>query len=360
MELASRVTQGMAAMFDRLRDLWTERPAVVAAAVIAPVAFVITLLILFLAVGGGESVDQQAESAAQVEQSEQAEQAEPSAPSQTTVTIVETQGDDQQDEAQTQPESSDDQQQSEAADPAPEQQESAEPTEQEQASEQQQAESEQQESEDVDEPLTVAGHVVAPLDEVLEEAIDEEALQHGSDGSEGGILPIANGVVVSSQPEQQTTWELLVPSAGLKSSIVRVGRTRTGAMGSPDNPYVIGWLDSSAVPGETGNTLLAGHRDFEDKSGNIGTGVCWELVNTAAGDQMIVRDNDNEIYYIYTVTEAVTVNPRDRDAVRYLQDTDESVITLITCTGAFNAETHQYSHRFVVVGVLAAVASPDA
>ena len=34
-------------MLDRLRDLWTERPAVVAAAVIAPIAFVITLLVLF-------------------------------------------------------------------------------------------------------------------------------------------------------------------------------------------------------------------------------------------------------------------------------------------------------------------------
>ena len=131
-------------------------------------------------------------------------------------------------------------------------------------------------------------------------------------------------------------------------------------MGSPDNPNVIGWLDSSAMPGETGNTLLAGHRDFEDKDGNVGTGVCWELINTEPGDQMIVRDNDQDIYYIYRVTEAVTVNPRDPDAAKYLQTTDEPVATLITCTGSFNAETHQYSHRFVVVGVLAAVASPDA
>lgn len=131
-------------------------------------------------------------------------------------------------------------------------------------------------------------------------------------------------------------------------------------MGSPDNPYVIGWLDSTAAPGETGNTLLAGHRDFEDISGNIGTGVCWELVNTEPGDYMLVHDSERGIYYVYTVSEAVTLDPRDRDSARYLWDTDEPVITLITCTGSFNADTHQYSHRFVVVGVLAAVASSDA
>ena len=340
-------------MLDRLRDLWTERPAVVAAAVIAPIAFVITLLVLFLAVGGDASGDQQAEGA--VAQAEQTDQAQTSAPPQTDVVIsVPSGGDDQQDDGQAQREDTVDQPQAEAVD------EQAEEVDEPPEAVDEQDQEQHEPAEEEDEPLIVAGYVVVPLDEVLVEGIDEEALQHGSDGSEGGILPISNGVVVSSRPEHQTTWELLVPSAGLKSDIVRVGKTHNGAMGSPDNPYVIGWLDSSAAPGETGNTLLAGHRDFEDKSGNIGTGVCWELVNTVAGDQMIVRDSENEIYYIYTVTEAVTVNPRDRDSLRYLRNSDEAIMTLITCTGAFNAETHQYSHRFVVVGVLAAVASPDA
>ncbi len=342
----------MAAMLDRLRDLWTERPAVVAAAVIAPIAFVITLLVLFLAVGGNASGDQQAEAA--VAQAEQTDQAQTSAARQTAVVHVETQSDDQQDDGQAQREDTVDQPQAEDVDEQAE--EADEPPE----AVDEPAEVVDEPAEEEDGPLIVAGHVVVPLDEILVDGIDEEALQHGTDGSEGGILPISNGVVVSSRPEHQTAWELLVPSAGLKSNIVRVGKTHTGAMGSPDNPFVIGWLDTSAEPGETGNILLAGHRDFEDKSGNIGTGVCWELVNTVAGDQMIVRDTENEIYYIYTVTEAVTVNPRNRDAARYLRNSDERIMTLITCTGAFNAETHQYSHRFVVVGVLAAVASPDA
>lgn len=348
-------------MLDGLRDLWTERPAVVAAAVIAPIAFVITLLVLFLAVGSGDGAQLQQEVAGvETEQDLQAAD-QPAAARQQSVVVSEVKTGEQSSQersasAETQAAQPQQQPEPQSAEPGDSQPEQAE-AQASAASQENQAE--EQDSRPVV-PQVVNGQRVVPLSEVLEEKFDEEALKHGTDGSEGGILPIDNGVVVSSRPEHQTKWELIVPSAGLKSAVVRVGRTPSGAMGSPDNPYVIGWLDSSAAPGEPGNTLLAGHRDFEDVSGNIGTGVCWELVNTEPGDQMLVRDNDQGIYYVYTVTEAVTLDPHDRDAARYLWDTEEPVITLITCTGSFNADTHQYSHRLVVVGVLAAVASPDA
>jgi sortase (surface protein transpeptidase) len=356
-QLASWVAQGKNAMLDRLQELWAERPAVVAAAVIAPLAFVITLLVLFLAVDGGQDSEQQQGLAAQQSADQQTGQAQTSTAQQATI-VLQTSADDDQEQAAAQSQQADSSSDtvSDSEDASASQQSDG----QESTNEQQQAEEDGQQAQADQGPLIVAGRVVEPLDEVLSEEVDDEALRHGTDGSEGGILPIDNGVVVSSQPEHQTRWELIVPSAGLKSTIVQVGRTPTGAMGSPDNPHVIGWLNSSAEPGEVGNTLLAGHRDFEDRDGNVGTGVCWELVNTVVGDQMIVRDNESNIYFVYTVTEAVTVNPRDRASAKYLRNADEPVITLITCEGSFNADTHQYSHRRVVVGVLAAVASPDA
>lgn len=344
-------------MLDRLRALWAERPAVVAAAVIAPIAFVVTLLILFVAVGNTNNGTSQDQSVAQEAQGiDGGQQAQTSTTQQTTVVVDTSSDDDQADSVSEvdQQTSQEDDAQSSAEDPGVD----SEP--QQDAAEDQQSQVQQQQAQEDRGPRMVGGWTVQPLDSVLVEEYEEESLRHGTDGMEGGILPIDNGVVVSSQPEQRTTWELIVPSAGLKSTIVQVGRTPTGAMGSPDNPFVIGWLNSSAEPGAVGNTLLAGHRDFEDKDGNVGTGVCWELVNTVVGDQMIVVDNENNLYYVYTVTEAATVNPRDPDSARYLKNTDEAVVTLITCEGSFNAETHQYSHRRVVVGVLSAVASPDA
>ena len=343
-------------MLDRLRNLWAERPAVIAAAVIAPITFLVTLFILFVVVGGGDDEEGQSASLAEANQSQAEqpdEQASRSSTQQTTV-IVETSSSDEQqdsDSAATQPSASDEAQ--------PTQDEAA-TQDDEQPSSDDESQSSEQDSDGSTVPEMVGGWVVQALDEVLEEEINLDELRHGTDGMEGGILPIDNGVVVSSLAEQRTSWELIVPSARLKSTIVEVGRTNSGAMGSPDNPYVVGWLNSSAAPGEEGNVLLAGHRDFEDKDGNVGTGVCWELVNTVEGDQMLVHDQERNIYFVYTVTEAATVNPSDPGAGRYLKNTDDPVITLITCEGSFNADTHQYSHRRVVVGVLAAVASPDA
>ena len=346
-------------MLDRLRDLWAERPAVVAAALIAPTAFVITLLILFLVVGNGQQSSEPDVVAEQPQREQQTEEAQSSTAQEATVVVDTSSADAQDQTAESQQEEPEAERDSETVESPSEQESQTEQTDvpvQEDDADTQEAEADEEPAG----PLMVAGRLVEPLNDVLTDEIDEDKLRHGTDGLEGGILPIDNGVVVSSLPEQRTTWELIVPTAGLKSAIVRVGRTSSGAMGSPDNPYVIGWLDSSAEPGAVGNLLLAGHRDFEDKDGNVGTGVCWELVNTAVGDQMIVRDSDNGIYYVYTVTEAVTVNPRDRAARKYLRNSDERIITLITCEGSFNAETHQYSHRRVVVGVLSAVASPDA
>lgn len=348
-------------MLDRLRKLWVERPAVIAASVIAPVAFVVTLLILFFVVGNGDQAPGEQQAAQLDPQPTADEQQQATATRQANVVEIEVKTGGQSQQAEDDASAAEDPGSQQQAQPDATQAESARP---EQADTQASAVSDLGQSEQQDSspqlPTEVAGMPVVPLSSIIEDGLDEEALKHGTDGSEGGILPIDNGVVVSSRPEDQTRWELIVPSASLKSAIVRVGRTPSGAMGAPDNPYVIGWLDSSAAPGESGNTLLAGHRDFQDLSGNIGTGVCWELVSTEPGDHVLVRDNEQGIYYVYTVTETATVDPRDQDSARYLWNRDEPVITLITCTGSFNADTNQYSHRLVVVAELAAVASADA
>lgn len=340
-------------MLERVRELWADRPVLVAAAGIAPVAFVVTFLVLFLAVGGDagqplrETVAQQETPSNDASGDQTAQQQEGS--SQPAVTVIVQGGQAQQQQEAATESAADPAGQSESQQTEAEQQQADQPTAQ---TQQQQAEASA--------PQVVAGFQVVPLGSLLEEELDPAALKHGSDGSEGAILPLGNGVVRSSGEQHDTSWELIIPSAGLRSAVVSLGRTPNGAMGSPDNPYVVGWLDSTPAPGEVGNTLLAGHRDYEDITGNIGTGVCWELNNTQVGDHMLIWDDELNVYYVYTVTEAVTLDPTDPDSARFLHNTEVAVITLITCTGSFNTETHRYSHRLVVVGELAAVASPDA
>ncbi len=198
------------------------------------------------------------------------------------------------------------------------------------------------------------------LSDVLREPLDESALVYGSDGGEGAILPIDNGVLPSSGQRFATDWELILPSAGIRASVVQVGLTPHGAMGSPDNPFVVGWFNRSAAPGRPGNALLGGHRDYQDLSGNVDVGVCWELNKTQVGDQLIMFEQSSDRYLVYDIVETASIRPESLEAARFLSQTRESVVTLFTCSGEFDAETHSYSERIVVVGLLTAVAAPDA
>ncbi|MDE2639147.1 MAG: sortase [Chloroflexota bacterium] len=177
---------------------------------------------------------------------------------------------------------------------------------------------------------------------------DEEALIYGGTGWEGAILA-GPGIVWSSRSSARTSWELLMPSAQIKASLVRVGLTWNRAMGAPDNPHVIGWWEGGPEPGETGNVLLAGHRDYTDTQGNIGVGVCWLLDRTALGDFLIIRDSEQREHYVYTVTEVVSVRWNDPNGVAYLRPSDTAIVTLVTCEGAFDRDANNYSNRRIVV-----------
>ena len=201
---------------------------------------------------------------------------------------------------------------------------------------------------------------ISRLSDVLRADLSESELIYGSDGREGSLLPIDNGVVPSSNPRARTDWELILPSAGIRAAVVQVGLTNDGAMGSPDNPFVVGWFNGSAHIGELGNALLGGHRDYQDREGNIDIGVCWELDETQVGDQLVMFDRSSARYYVYDIVDRSTILPDSKEAERYLSQTRESVVTLITCSGEFDEETHSYEERLIVVALLRTVAVPDA
>ena len=321
-----------------LQDLWHSNPYAVAAAVVAPIVFGVTFALIWLLSSGGGGDPQTI-----------ADRPPPPA-TQATPAVVEVQSEPV---AEAQAQQSATARQSERAS-ATEQQRPQVAQTPEDAAETDQAGPEADVPE-VDEPAEE--EALPLLDDVLVEEIDESTFRYGIEKERGAILPIDNGIVPSSGPDYSTSWELLLPTARIRADIVQVGRTPRGAIGSPDNPFVIGWYNVGAKPGEPGNAILAGHRDYEDIDGNVGTGVCWELNRVKVGDQMIIRDAEQNIAWVYEVTEAVTLDPHDPNSARYLAATDESVVTLITCTGAFNPKTHTYSHRLVVVGVLQATAS---
>ena len=182
-------------------------------------------------------------------------------------------------------------------------------------------------------------------------AFDESSLIMGNAGNHGAIL-VGPGIVESSSPDHKTDWVMLIPSARIKAAIVRVGLTPSRALGAPDNPYVIGWWGNGPAPGQPGNVLLDGHRDFTDKDGNQGLGVCWFLAETQEDDFVLIRDNAQEVHHLYTVTEVVSLPWNSEDGIAYLASSPDPILTLVTCEGSFDENTHNYSNRRILVAAL--------
>lgn len=103
--------------------------------------------------------------------------------------------------------------------------------------------------------------------------------------------------------------ELEVPSVGLKAIVVQ-GESRR------DLQRAVGHVVGTALPGESGNVALAGHRD----------GLFRPLRNVQPGDSITLRTASREFRYR---VEWVAVVPPDASGV--IAPTPEHALTLVTC-----------------------------
>ena len=182
---------------------------------------------------------------------------------------------------------------------------------------------------------------------------DVDALIHGGSGEAGSNL---RGSGIFPSVDNRTAWEVIIPAAKLRADVVGLGVLPNGAFGAPDNPDVIGWWQDGPMPGEPGNVLLDGHRDYTDVDGNVGLGVAWALPEVALGDQILVVDREAGVTHVYLVTQTLSVPHDDPDGGRFLQSTTTSMLTLVTCEGSFDRAERLYSERRIVTAVLLGMA----
>nr|WP_312578690.1 class D sortase [Sedimentibacter sp.] len=100
--------------------------------------------------------------------------------------------------------------------------------------------------------------------------------------------------------------------------------------------YTVGHYPQTAGPGEKGNFVLLGHRNY--RYGKF----FKKLDELEIGDEVIVKKDTNT--YTYVVTNSFVVSPEDTWVLR---QTSDAQITMITCT-----PIGTYTHRLVVKGVL--------
>jgi sortase A len=145
--------------------------------------------------------------------------------------------------------------------------------------------------------LGYAAYVVA--DAKAFQAIEQHRFEHARDGAAAAPALINGGSI----------GEIQIPRLGLTAIVVQ-----------GDSAAIlrraVGHLAGTALPGESGNVVLAGHRDTFFRP----------LKQVHAGDAITLKTRDGDFEYL--VESTTVVRPRD---VRALQPTAGRTLTLITC-----------------------------
>ncbi|PEF61131.1 class F sortase [Bacillus cereus] len=125
-------------------------------------------------------------------------------------------------------------------------------------------------------------------------------------------------------------------------NILPVGLDSTGRMRVEDDLEVISWYKQSAIPGNQGNALLAGHRDWKGKLGPF-----QYLENIQKGERILIQYENKEVRTFQVVEKQVYHVEKLPAFVMNIQE--GSRVTLLTCTGQFIQKKGGYQERVVVI-----------
>jgi sortase A len=148
---------------------------------------------------------------------------------------------------------------------------------------------------------------------------------HTPPDSPGGSQPNIEEIPEHLRPVVQSYWEIPIPTPGpnhaIRLQIPKINQDVPVVEG--DGPEQlkkgVGHAIYSANPGETGNVVLSAHNDIQGE-------IFRDLDQLETGDLVILFSERKS--YTYVVEDVLIVEPHQ---VEFLESTDESVATLISC-----------------------------
>ena len=135
---------------------------------------------------------------------------------------------------------------------------------------------------------------------------------------------------------------LVIPAIGVRTSLIKLGRTSQGTLQVPTSTSVAGWYTASPRPGQVGSAIIAGHIDSL-----AGPGVFFRLRLLHPGDLVYVRRADGSLAVFRVYAERMYAKASFPTQRVYGPEPDAE-LHLITCGGVFNSATGHYLSNVVV------------
>jgi LPXTG-site transpeptidase (sortase) family protein len=135
-----------------------------------------------------------------------------------------------------------------------------------------------------------------------------------------------------------------IPSLNVKIPVVGVPK-KDGTWNVTWLANQAGWLEGTAFPSWSGNSVLTGHV-------YLSNGLPGPFINLSKlkyGDRIVIHAYGQK--YIFEVRASEVVEPADMSALKH---EDKSWITLVTCK-EYDEKTNTYRKRIVIRAVLVSV-----
>jgi sortase (surface protein transpeptidase) len=183
-------------------------------------------------------------------------------------------------------------------------------------------------------PLAPIGD--APVDPWETGACDVPASASGDDSGDTG-----------SDEDVVLPFQIHIPAIAVAAR-VEVLEIVDGFLQDPSNGEDVAWYKETARAGTEGNAVYAGHLNWY----GMPEAVFFAIDRLQLDDEILIRDGGcMEHRYLVEWVELIEVATADMDAIT--GQTDESILTLITCGGVWDPSISQYRQRTVVRARLA-------
>lgn len=136
---------------------------------------------------------------------------------------------------------------------------------------------------------------------------------------------------------------LKIQKLNIDAAVEYVGLAPDGTMDVPKGPANVAWFNRGPHPGDTGNSIIAGHFGWKDTI----PAVFDNLHTLRKGDKVIVQNDAGETV-TFVVRELRTFDEHEDASDVFVSSDGKAHLNLITCKGVWNKDQKSYSERLVV------------